>query len=84
MAILDRIKANGGEVIRDGYRFRLRKGRLTPDAIAWLRENWRTVCAEVWPEFHDWEERAAIREFDAGQNRADAERDAYQEVIARC
>lgn len=83
MSILARIQAHGGDVIRDGYRFRLRKGRLTPDAIAWVREHMRQVCEEVWPLFPDWEERAAIREFDAGQPREEAERDAYQEVMAR-
>lgn len=81
MAIIERIRAQGGEVIRDGYRFRLRKGRLTPEAIKWVRGRWRQVCGEVWPEFGDWEERAAIREFDGGQAREEAERAAYQEVM---
>lgn len=81
MAIMDRIRAHGGEVIRDGHRFRLRQGRMTPEAIEWVRNHWREVCAEVWPEFDDWEERAAIREYDGGQDREAAEQDAYREVM---
>lgn len=81
MPIIDRIRAQGGEVIREGYRFRLRKGRLAPDAVEWVRTRWRQVCAEVWPEFEDWEERAAIREFEGGQLREEAEKAAYQEVM---
>ena len=81
MAIIDRIRAHGGEVIRDGHRFRLRKGRMTPDAIRWVRGHWRDLCAEVWPEFDDWEERAAIREYDGEQSRAEAEDAAYREVM---
>lgn len=81
MEIIDRIRARGGEVIRDGHRFRLRKGRLTPEAVEWVRARWREVCAEVWPEFWDFEERAAIREFDGEQDRAAAEAAAYREVM---
>lgn len=79
--ILDRIRAHGGEVIRDGWRFTLRKGRLTPKAVEWLRAHWRDVQAEVWPEFDDFEERAAIREFDGGMAREEAEAAAYAEVM---
>jgi len=81
MAIIERIRARGGEVIRDGYQFRLRKGGLPPDAVAWVREHWREVCAEVWPEFEAWDERAAIMEFDAGMSRAEAEEAAYRSVM---
>ena len=81
MAIIDRIRANGADVIRDGHRFTLRKGRLSPDAIEWLRSRWRDVCAEVWPEFEEWDERAAIMEFDGGMSREDAEAVAYREVM---
>ncbi|MBK8909166.1 MAG: hypothetical protein IPM60_15155 [Rhodospirillales bacterium] len=77
--ILDRIRANGGEVIRDRWRFALRRGRLTDAHVAWLRANWRRVVAEVWPEHDAFEERAAIREYAGGQPRAEAERDAYAE-----
>lgn len=82
--ILDRIRANGGEVIRQDYQITLRRGRLSHDAMAWLRERREALMREIWPEYDDWLERAAIREFDGGQDRADAERDAYQEIVARC
>lgn len=84
MSILARIRAHGGDVIRDEWRMILRPGRLKPDALAWLKkpEVRDAVHREVWPEVDDWHERAAIREFDGGQLRAEAERDAYQEVMA--
>lgn len=86
MPILDRIRAHGGDVTRDEWRMVLRPGRLKPDALEWLKrpEVRAAIHREIWPEVDDWHERAGIREFDGGQNRADAERDAYQEVIARC
>lgn len=80
MSILARIRAHGGEVIRDEWRFSLRKGRLTPAAIEWLRAHWLDACGEAWPDFDRWQERAAIREFDGGQSRAEAEAAAYLEV----
>ena len=83
MSILARIRAHGGEVIRDGHKLTLRRGRLSPAALAWVRDHWRQVAAEAWPEFPEWEERAAIREFDGGQDRTTAEADAYREVM-RC
>lgn len=81
--ILDRIRANGGEVIRDDWRLTLRRGRLSGEAMAWLRDRRDDLMREVWPEFDDWQERAAIREFDGGQDRETAEREAYREVMAR-
>lgn len=81
MSILDRIRAHGGEVIRHEWRFTLRKGRLDAAAIEWLRGRWRDVCAEVWPEFDEWEERAAIMEFDGGMSRDEAEAAAYRSVM---
>lgn len=86
MSILARIKANGGDVIRDEWRMILRPGRLKSDAIAWLQQPRirAALHAEIWPLAPDWEERAAIREFDGGQDRETAEREAYREVLARC
>lgn len=80
--ILDRIRAHGGEVIRDGWSIRLRRGRLTPEALAWLKEPHvrDRLMLEVWPEYDEWSERAAICEHDAGMSRDDAERFAYAEV----
>ena len=84
MSIIDRIRAHGGEVIRDKWRIRLRRGRLSDDAVKWIGENKRALMREVWPEFDDFEERAAIREFDGGQTRDQAEVAAYEEIMARC
>jgi hypothetical protein len=81
MAIIDRIRANGGEVIREGYRFRLRKGRLSPEAVKWVRAHFAELCADIWPEFDAFEERAAIRQFCGGQTREEAEEAAYREVM---
>lgn len=79
--ILDRIRAHGGEVIRSNWRITLRRGRLSDDAVKWIRERKEALMAEVWPQYDEWQERAAIREFDGGQSREEA---AYLEVIARC
>lgn len=80
MSILARIRAHGGDVIRDEWRLTLRPGRLDQDAIAWIKAHWIDVCCEVWPEFDQWIERAAIMEFDAGMTRPDAEAAAYRAV----
>ncbi|MFN4296778.1 MAG: hypothetical protein ACK4FB_08030 [Brevundimonas sp.] len=82
-SILSRIRANGGDVTRQEWRFAFKRGRLSQEAVAWVKARWSEVCAEAWPPFWDWQERAAIREYDGGQIRADAERDAYGEV-AQC
>lgn len=76
MSILARIRANGGDVTRDGYRFSLRQGRLTLDAVAWVKANLDAVKREVWPQFDEWQERAAIMEFDGGLSREEAEQAA--------
>ena len=82
-SILTRIRAHGGEVIRDGWQLRLRRGRLDDAALEWLRHPARreALMREVWPEYDDWQERAAIREFDGGQDRETAEREAYREIM---
>ena len=78
MSILARIRANGGDVIREGYAFRFRPGRLDPAAIAWVKQNIEAVKAEAWPAYYDWQERAGIMQFDGGLSREDAERAAYE------
>lgn len=85
MSILDRIRAKGGEVIREGWTLRLRRGRLSAADLSWLRDPAvkARLMREVWPEYDDWLERAAIREFDGGQDRAEAEQEAYREIMAR-
>ena len=81
MSIIDRIRAHGGEVIRDKWNIILRKGRLTEDALLWVKDHRADLIREVWPEYDDFEERAAIREFDGAMSRADAEAAAYAEVM---
>lgn len=81
MSILARIRANGGDVVRQEWRFRLQPGRLSTEALGWLRARWREACREAWPALDDWEERAAIREYEGGLSRAEAERAAYREVV---
>lgn len=82
MSMLARIRANGGDVVRDEWRITLKKGRLTAPALAWIAKHKAALMAEVWPLYWAFEERAAIREYDGGMSRADAERAAYQEVMA--
>jgi hypothetical protein len=84
VSILSRVRAHGGDIIRDEWRFRLQRGRLSAEAIVWLRRNWIEACDEVWPLFSLWVERAAIREFHGGQPKDHAERAAYAEVVAGC
>lgn len=85
MSVLARIHANGGDVIRDEWRFTLKRGRLSTEALAWLRkgDHWWRACCEAWALYALWGERAAIREYVGGQLRAEAERDAYRDVT-RC
>jgi hypothetical protein len=80
MAALSHIRAQGGDVIRDGYRFTLRRGRLSQHAITWIKDNLSAVKREVWADFDRWEERAAIMEFDGGLSREEAELAAYQSL----
>ena len=79
--ILDRIREHGGEAIRDQWRIRLRRGRLSNDAVAWITANRPRLMREVWPEYDDFEERAAIREYCGVMPRAEAEAAAYREVM---
>ena len=79
--ILDRIRAHGGDAIRDGWNIRLRPGRLTPEAMAWLRSRKEALTQEVWPEYDRFVERAAIKEFCGNQTREQAEEAAYREVM---
>lgn len=80
MSILARIRAHGGDVIRDEWRIRVTRGRLSDAAMAWVRAHIRDIARELWPDFDRFDERAAIREFDGGEDRATAEREAYREV----
>jgi hypothetical protein len=80
LSIIARIRAHGGDVIRQGYTFRLLPGRMDAAAIAWVKARIETVKREVWPAYDQWEERAAIMEFDGELSRAEAEAAAYEGV----
>lgn len=80
--ILDRIRAHGGDVTRDGWNIRLRAGRLNPAALEWLRGRKEALTLEVWPEYDAWAERAGIMEFDAGLGRDEAEAAAYRSLMS--
>lgn len=82
MSILSRLRHNGGDCVRDGYAFKLRPGRLTPQQIQWLKGHVENLKAEVWPFYDVWSERAAIMEFDGGLSRIEAERLAYEDIEA--
>jgi len=79
--LLDRIRAQGGEVIRNRWTVTIRRGRLDDAALEWLRENKPRLMREVWPEYDEWDERAAIMEYDGGMDRAEAEAAAYECVM---
>lgn len=81
MSILARIHAHAGDAIRDEWRLNLRRGRLDDASVAWISSRKADLMREIWPEYDDWEERAAIREFDGGMTRADAEAAAYDDVM---
>lgn len=81
MSILARIRANGGDVIREEWRINLRRGRMDDAAVAWVGVHKADLMREVWPEYDDFEERAAIMEFDGGMTRPEAEAAAYRRVM---
>jgi hypothetical protein len=45
-----------------------------------VRANLEAVKREAWPEYDHWQERAAIREYDGGMSRAEAEAAAYEDI----
>ncbi|MGQ3671814.1 hypothetical protein ACT6QG_05400 [Xanthobacter sp. TB0136] len=83
MSILSRIEANGGSVTRDRWMPRLRPGDMSPAAIEWVKAHKDDLMREIWPLYDDWLERAAIREFDGGQSREEADAAAYDEIVER-
>lgn len=80
MRILDRIRANGGSARMNGHKLALKRGRLDESALHWIKKNRERLIQELWPEYDDFEERAAIMEYDGGLIREDAERLAYEGV----
>ncbi len=81
MSILARIRANGGDVIREEWRINLRRGRMDDAAVAWVGTHKADLMREVWTEYDDFEERAAIMEFEGGMARPEAEAAAYRRVM---
>lgn len=75
--IIDRIRSNGGDLIRNEYAFTLRRGRLTDEQIEWVKARIDEVKLEVWPQYVQWVERACILQYDRGLSRADAQAAAY-------
>ena len=80
--IVDRIKAHGGEVKRHRWHLVLKRGRISDAALEWLKQPHirEALMHEIWPAYDAWAERAAIREYDGGQGRDEAEAAAYAEV----
>ncbi|MEM8555704.1 MAG: hypothetical protein AAGF71_12875 [Pseudomonadota bacterium] len=85
MTPLQYLRRHGGRVSRHKWTFRLHPGRVSRKALARLQDPLvlHRLRTEVWPEYEDWLERAAIREFCGGQSRTDAERDAFTDIIER-
>lgn len=81
MSIVARIRAKGGSVRRDGYKFVLKRGRLDQIAMDWIAAHRADLMREIWAEFDDFEERAAIIEYDGCLPRDEAERLAYEGVM---
>lgn len=78
--ILDRIRAHGGDAYRDEWRLKLKRGRLPDASVEWIRRpaSRDRLMMEIWPEFEEWSERAAIMEYDGGLPRDEAEALAYR------
>jgi hypothetical protein len=72
-AIIDRIRALGGNVVTDrGKLIVINREKLPAKAIEFVRENAREIAAYLDREA-DFEERAAIIQYDGGLTRATAE-----------
>jgi len=84
MSVIARIRAHGGDAEMDRWNLRVSPGRMPREAVDWIRANREKLKRELWPEYDDWLERSAIREFDGGQDRAEADEAAYAEIVARC
>lgn len=71
--IMARIRANGANVVIDAGRLQIINARKLPEgAAAFIRENAKAIAGYLSDEA-DFEERAAIIEFDGGLTRAVAE-----------
>lgn len=84
MSILARIQSAGGKVRRDKWRATLvKRGSLSADAVAWIKAHKADLMREIWPLYDEWDERAAIIEFDGGLPRDRAEALAFQ-CVTQC
>ena len=54
MSILERIRAQGGDATRDEWRIKLRRGRLTDEAVKWIGDHKPELHREIWEEADDW------------------------------
>jgi len=84
-SIIAKIHDRGGSVdLRDG-KLILRRGNLTDAAVEWIKVHRADLIREMVPPHlaDEFEERAAIREYDGGQYRAKAEAAAACEMRAR-
>ena len=84
MSILARIHAAGGKVRRDRWSVTLvKRGSLSADAVAWIKDHKADLMREIWPLYDEWDERAAIIEFDGELPRDRAEALAYR-CVTQC
>jgi hypothetical protein len=84
VSIVARIHAAGGKLRRDKWRATLvKRGALSADAVAWIKDHKADLMREIWPLYDEWDERAAIIEYDGGLPRDRAEALAYQ-CVTQC
>ena len=88
--LLIELRRCGVELVAAGERLRYRpRGAVGPNLLDELRRHKREILLQFWIEAlsPDWraefEERAAIRQYDGGQCREAAELDAIHEIRAR-
>ena len=71
--IIERVKACGANIMVDGSKLTIvNRARLPPGAAEFIREHGREIAAFLEREA-EFDERAAIMEYDGGLRRADAE-----------
>ncbi|MFH1108686.1 MAG: hypothetical protein V1790_05760 [Planctomycetota bacterium] len=94
LTLLEHARSAGLTVVAEGDRLRIRGSRRAEHvalsliankaAILAVLVDRTTTVADLPPDWRlEFEERAAIREYDGGQLREHAERDALAETVAR-
>ena len=97
--VLADLTRRGIQVVADGDRLRYRpQSAMTPELAARVRRHKPELLAllgdagfaptiapeDLPPDWRiEWEERAAIREYDGGQAREHAEAEAFSEILTR-